>query len=183
MKIHDAVASFRENMGRLKLRTNEQSSTLVPLDISKIVDEYCEFIYALIKCRKVAEREYTKILEKIDAMSQAAETDVAGIRQGVESLPVNTDVLIDAEGDDSQAECAAILKATLDSFSRGFTETISDIRNKISQDVEELKNFKVVLFGRTKVGKSTVREALTKGDGASIGRGGQSTTIDINEYD
>ena len=58
MKIHDAVARFKENLGRIGFRKDERSSTLISLDITKIVDEYCAFIYALIKCRKVAEDEY-----------------------------------------------------------------------------------------------------------------------------
>ena len=184
MKIHDAVARFKENLGRIRFRKDERSSTLISLDITKIVDEYCAFIYALIKCRKVAEDEYAKIVEKIDVLYAGAEKDVAELRRGVDSIRlVETGALVGADDDASQKNCAILLKETLSSFSQNFTETIKNIRTKISQDVEELKNFKVVLFGRTKVGKSTVREALTKGDGSSIGRGGQSTTIDINEYD
>ena len=38
------------------------------------------------------------------------------------------------------------------------------------------------MFGKTKAGKSTIREALTKGNGATIGRGSQSTTLEIHEY-
>jgi small GTP-binding protein len=40
----------------------------------------------------------------------------------------------------------------------------------------------VTLFGRTKAGKSTIREALTNGDGETIGKGAQRTTRDIREY-
>ena len=129
MKIHDAVASFRENMGRIRLRKNERASALISLDISKIVDEYCAFICALIKCRRVAEQEYAKILEKIDTMSRNAEAEIVQIQQGVDSLPINTDVLVNSDEDDSQEKCAAVLKETLASFSHGFTETISNIKD------------------------------------------------------
>lgn len=183
MKIQDAVAAFNENLNRIRLRKNERASTLIPLDISGIVDEYCRFIYALTKCRKVAEEEYAKIIGRIDVLTRGAETDVAEIRRKVDALPIMTGTPIVATDGDSPQKCADQLRKTLAFFSQAFTATIKNIREKISQDVEELKNFKVVLFGRTKVGKSTVREALTRGDGASIGRGGQSTTIDINEYD
>ncbi len=183
MKIQDAVASFEENLNRIALRKNKQASTLIPLDISGIVDEYCRFIYALIKCRKVAEEEYAKIIGKIDALARGSQAEVDNIRQGMDSLAIADDMPGGGDDGDSLRKCAEQLRETLSFFSDGFTETIKNIRVKISQDVEDLKNFKVVLFGRTKVGKSTVREALTRGDGASIGRGGQSTTIDINEYD
>lgn len=47
---------------------------------------------------------------------------------------------------------------------------------------ENLSHFTITLFGRTKAGKSTIREALTHGDGSSIGKGDQRTTRDIHEY-
>ena len=40
----------------------------------------------------------------------------------------------------------------------------------------------IMLFGRTRAGKSTTMEALTGGDGASIGIGKQDTTKDIQAY-
>jgi len=40
----------------------------------------------------------------------------------------------------------------------------------------------IVLFGRTKAGKSTTMEALTGGNGASIGVGKQGTTKDVRAY-
>jgi len=40
----------------------------------------------------------------------------------------------------------------------------------------------IMLFGRTRAGKSTTMEALTGGDGASIGYGRQHTTTDIRAY-
>ncbi|MPM05617.1 GTPase Der [bioreactor metagenome] len=45
-----------------------------------------------------------------------------------------------------------------------------------------LNRFTVTLFGRTMAGKSTIREALTCGDGATIGKGAQRTTRDVREY-
>jgi transcription antitermination factor NusA-like protein/GTP-binding protein EngB required for normal cell division len=40
----------------------------------------------------------------------------------------------------------------------------------------------IMLFGRTRAGKSTTMEALTGGDGASIGVGRQHTTTDVRAY-
>lgn len=45
-----------------------------------------------------------------------------------------------------------------------------------------LNRFTVTLFGRTMAGKSTIREALTRGDGTTIGKGAQRTTRDVREY-
>ena len=46
-----------------------------------------------------------------------------------------------------------------------------------------MSKFTVTLFGRTMVGKSTIREAVTEGDGQTIGKGAQRTTRDIREYE
>ncbi len=58
---------------------------------------------------------------------------------------------------------------------------------KTKRDVEYKRNhlnkFNVTLFGKTMVGKSTLMEILTHGDGASIGKGGQRTTRDVRSYD
>jgi GTP-binding protein EngB required for normal cell division len=42
--------------------------------------------------------------------------------------------------------------------------------------------YHVMLFGRTMAGKSTIREAITRGDGSTIGKGAQRTTRDVREY-
>jgi len=46
-----------------------------------------------------------------------------------------------------------------------------------------LECFNVMLFGRTMSGKSTIREAITRGDGQTIGKGAQRTTRDVKEYE
>jgi len=52
----------------------------------------------------------------------------------------------------------------------------------LSKKQNNLSNFTVTLFGRTKAGKSTIREALTDGFGETIGKGAQRTTRDIKRY-
>lgn len=53
-------------------------------------------------------------------------------------------------------------------------------------DIERLSPsrslFNITVFGRTAAGKSTLMEILTKGDGKSIGHGGQRTTRDVRPY-
>lgn len=73
---------------------------------------------------------------------------------------------------------------------KGFASTIGDlfayIQNNFiesfEQKIKRMDNFYICLFGRTKVGKSTTMEALTSGDGKSIGVGFQNTTQDSKEY-
>ena len=47
---------------------------------------------------------------------------------------------------------------------------------------ERIENFSITVFGKTMVGKSTLMEVLTNGDGKSIGKGSQRTTRDVRSY-
>lgn len=57
---------------------------------------------------------------------------------------------------------------------------------QLKKDLERLhetqKEFTVLVFGRTMVGKSTLMEILTHGEGKSIGNGTQRTTRDVRDY-
>ncbi|MUG94362.1 GTPase RsgA [Scytonema sp. UIC 10036] len=78
-------------------------------------------------------------------------------------------------------------------FAKVLRNIVYEIESHTNQGLQELKkyleakskhltDFTVVLFGRTKAGKSTIREALTCGDGSTIGKGSQRTTKDVREY-
>ena len=58
--------------------------------------------------------------------------------------------------------------------------------DKIHDDIEMLKerqkDFTIIVYGRTMAGKSTLMEILTHGNGESIGRGAQRTTLDVRSY-
>ena len=60
------------------------------------------------------------------------------------------------------------------------TEVSGEILAKTAQQVAQQSR---TLFGRTMAGKSTLMEILTRGDGRSIGKGGQRTTQDAREYE
>lgn len=84
------------------------------------------------------------------------------------------------------------------------TAGMKDINNSLKIKKEHLEDFTISLFGRTRAGKSTLRETLTYDDngdcykwiddlgfskkrvklekGSSIGKGGQRTTRDVFEY-
>lgn len=77
---------------------------------------------------------------------------------------------------------------------REFDEHLSDLENAIAdlqrgfatevdqsfQSLEKASDYvTVTLFGRTKAGKSTFMETLTKGDGSTIGEGAQHKTTDV----
>ena len=63
------------------------------------------------------------------------------------------------------------------------------LRNRIDYigaDLQSLrglmKDFSIVVYGRTMAGKSTLMEILTHGNGQSIGKGSQRTTLDVRDY-
>jgi len=60
---------------------------------------------------------------------------------------------------------------------------LDELTEALNQKRKHLNFFTISLFGRTKAGKSTIREALTEGTGETIGKGAQRTTRDIRQYD
>lgn len=64
---------------------------------------------------------------------------------------------------------------TFNWLSFAFQEDLSKLRERPSR-------FSITLYGRTQTGKSTLREILTEGDGSSIGKGAQRTTLDVITY-
>ena len=59
------------------------------------------------------------------------------------------------------------------------------IEKNLRDDIGKLSDekFSIVLFGKTMAGKSTLMEILTHGNGESIGKGGQRTTLDVRSYE
>ena len=67
-------------------------------------------------------------------------------------------------------------------LSKIFEYASDSLIGSFSKKVKRIDNFTICLFGRTKAGKSTTMEALTEGDGVTIGKGRQNTTQDVKEY-
>ena len=69
--------------------------------------------------------------------------------------------------------------------SEGVQRLESEIQ-KIFDDIQLLhdrqKYFSILVYGRTMAGKSTLMEILTHGNGQSIGKGAQRTTLDVRDY-
>lgn len=75
--------------------------------------------------------------------------------------------------------------------SKSLTSQLSSIRSnfeilpqRLGDDIDAISKtaFSITLFGRTMVGKSTLMEILTHGNGRSIGCGAQRTTRDVRTY-
>lgn len=63
-----------------------------------------------------------------------------------------------------------------------FMEMDKELKQDLSYLQKQQKEFSVLVFGRTMVGKSTLMEIMTHGIGASIGNGSQRTTLDVRDY-
>ena len=67
------------------------------------------------------------------------------------------------------------IEHSFNSLSLSVNETIEDLHTNNTA-------FSIALFGRTMAGKSTLMEILTHGDGSTIGKGAQRTTLEKREY-
>lgn len=70
----------------------------------------------------------------------------------------------------------------LETVKHSFINSYLECSHKIDEKYRQIEDFNITLFGATTVGKSTLREILTNGDGRSIGEGAQRTTIDVKKY-
>ena len=61
-------------------------------------------------------------------------------------------------------------------------EIVNTVDDNLSDLKEKMSDFTIVLYGRTMAGKSTLMEILKHGDGESIGKGAQRTTLDVRDY-
>ena len=127
---------------------------------------------ALLKCQEYAKNGYELADNGCKAIMETLEKErkrVSATEQSQARLK---------RGEWSNADVLRRQKRELEKFSR---ET-----KQLQRDLERLhesqKEFTVLVFGRTMVGKSTLMEILTHGEGKSIGNGTQRTTRDVRDY-
>ncbi len=124
---------------------------------------------ALELCAMTAAEEYPHAHGSL-ARTQAA---LRGCRQNIQK---EVDAI--AESPEAHAYLSELAKR-LDNTQREVLDTALDA---LERKKAQLSRFTVTLFGRTMAGKSTIREAITRGDGGTIGKGAQRTTRDVRRY-
>lgn len=152
------------------IRTIEESGILVPFN--EVTNYDNEFAEKLGNCKLVAQKEFInchkEILEIFDSIIKIEKE-------------INNDII-----KNKHSNYESIWGDLFREFNFRLTEILTYGSEKIIDSFEEkvkrIDNFSICLFGRTKVGKSTTMEALTKGDGEAIGVGRQNTTLDVKEY-
>lgn len=135
--------------------------------------EYDEYLHALYECKEIAESEVNLLVPKVDECKDILMKSLLSLNLFIDkskSLEEDSEELI------TQLEkFNGNIKSNLD-------KGILSIENSIERKKKNLSNFTVTLFGRTKAGKSTIREALTNGNGETIGKGAQRTTQEVKQY-
>ncbi len=140
--------------------------------------ELSAFGMALGQCKKAAKGEFAYISGRVDEV-KAIGNEVSGM-----ALPEFDDDMLGLTADEKD-RCKALrdeARKLFEGFKSEFKDEFALLRQDLDKITWESADFKVVLFGRTQVGKSTIREALTCGDGATIGHGSSSTTKTCHEY-
>ena len=174
-KISEVTDSVR------KLDFGKKETPLLPdPKVTLSVQEHLNFLKALISCKEIARQEYESVTDEVRRLG--------GLDEKVQELPARLrevevpDSLRSDPGQPDQQTSAEMLQSAIGLFARSLEDLLRNIRENMLLMKDDLAKFKIVLFGKTKVGKSTVREALTRGSGASIGKGGQGTTLKIHDY-
>lgn len=128
---------------------------------------------ALAACSRVAREEFaiaTAALDDAEQIGHHLKHAVAAISG---RAPHDGSAVEDARG--RLRELEAKLDVTV-------STSLAATKHALAAKHAALNRFTVTLFGRTMAGKSTIREALTRGDGSTIGKGAQRTTRDVREY-
>lgn len=158
------------NLDNLKTLTNDReiSDMSSVLNIDKQNDANLEM--ELQVCREYAERGYTLAKEKYVEMQQTLEDE----RQKL------------LAADKEQSQMNRLQNTKLIEEQKQGWERLANRISKINEDIEMLherqKDFSIIIYGRTMAGKSTLMEILTHGNGDSIGKGAQRTTLDVRDY-
>lgn len=136
--------------------------------------EHTPYLSCLQSCNRIAREEYIAVqgyFERCDTIIEALSKKLQGvIGYGCQTL-----------SEDKMVEDG--LTSMLRDLERDYGKLLSKRNANLAKQKRSLDCFNVMLFGRTMAGKSTIREAITRGDGQTIGKGAQRTTRDVKEYE
>jgi small GTP-binding protein len=142
--------------------------------IKKRVSE-SEFAEALANCTKTAKKAYRQTIKHF----QELESIISKLNL---SLTENAKNLLNKK-DAKNFSFSKALNKVIDHIQEISENGLKDLKDAIDVKSKYLNDFTITLFGRTKAGKSTIRESLTKnGDGGTIGIGRLHTTKEARDY-
>lgn len=124
----------------------------------------------LMKCQTAADQGYSVATKKYEEIS-------INLLKAEHKLK---------KAEEDQNQLARIQATTLISKQEKEIQNIRDYIGEIRKNIDVLherqKEFSIAVFGRKMSGKSTLMEILTHGNGKSIGKGAQRTTLDVRDY-
>lgn len=131
------------------------------------------YLASLNTCKRIAKEEYKTVQGHFDECDNIID-ELSKKLQGV--IEHSSQTL----SEDKMVEDGLI--NMLQDLTRDYGKLLSKRNANLAKQKRSLDCFNVMLFGRTMAGKSTIREAITRGDGQTIGKGAQRTTRDVKEY-
>ena len=160
MTIEQAMAFLTESQQALN------QATLIE-DRKRLDRHRIDLEAALAHCGAAAEAGYAEASESLKFMQES----ITRAREQLISIGSQR------AGND-QGQALVQLKGAVKVMAAARQEVLREINGNHAR----LGTFNITIFGRTMTGKSTLMEILTRGDGASIGKGAQRTTRDIRTY-
>ena len=128
---------------------------------------------ALKECQESARTGYTIASKQEKNLSKVLNLAEERIKQAI--IDFNTSSCY-------EPKTAELLETQLIEINNAFNRLSFALKEDLSDLKENLPKFSITLFGRTMAGKSTLMEILIGGDGSSIGKGAQRTTLDVRKY-
>ena len=153
---------------------NNTNTSNYQVEIPKGKVSQVEFEEALRKCSEIANSAYNRS----SIYARKIESAIKKLNSYI--IAINHEIL-NKKGADKFQFATTLKQIQLDIKTLS-EDSVKDLVNSLDKKREHLKDFTVALFGRTKAGKSTLRETLTRGNGSTIGKGSQRTTRDVKEY-
>lgn len=150
--------------------SQQQTQSLTQSQLTEFQGE-ANFRKALENCQKSAEKAYQQNLSYADE----TEKILKKLNQELKQIFPQTRKL-------QKAEWETELEKVAQEINKLAQSGMDDLRQSLDIKKAKIPDFTLALFGRTKAGKSTIREALTNGSGDTIGKGSQRTTRDVREY-
>lgn len=125
----------------------------------------------LAVCREYAQQGYNLAHESFEKMQEALRNEREKLRETQRQ-----------QNQIKRLENDKQLSKQLGEIKNREQQTVSKVADNLRSLKEKMGEFTIVLYGRTMAGKSTLMEILRHGDGSSIGKGAQRTTLDVRAY-
>ena len=126
-----------------------------------------EYLHTISECRKIATEDFQMIKPICEDTITSAETMLNRIQTIIASMANSP----------TEQDMAVALSAFAKNISDVILPAAKAYRLKINQKEAAVEDFTIVLVGRTKAGKSTLKTVLTGSGKDEIGKGKQRTTL------